>query len=182
MGILVGILLLVFLSKYQAVPETQDTEDNETDNAPDVDQGTEAMDQAYAHGQPIEVELVVVQDDGLKLEARTAASFIEMRDAAAADGIVLHGNDGWRSMTRQRAEWDRYQAEIAAGVKHPVKAAKPGYSNHQGGYALDISTVDPDGTTGYDSAIYLWLQVNASSYGFANTVDGEPWHWSTRQG
>ena len=48
-------------------------------------------------------------------------------------------------------------------------AAKPGFSNHQSGSALDIALV-------YDGA-YAWLKKHAQRFGFRRTVPGEPWHW-----
>jgi hypothetical protein len=49
------------------------------------------------------------------------------------------------------------------------KAARPGFSNHQSGSALDIYLPDP--------ATYDWLNKHARKFGFKRTVKGEPWHW-----
>ena len=48
-------------------------------------------------------------------------------------------------------------------------AAKPGYSNHQSGHALDLNARDP--------AVGAWLRAHAHEYGFRNTIASEPWHW-----
>lgn len=55
-------------------------------------------------------------------------------------------------------------------------AARPGYSNHQGGIAVDV------GVGGTASAVYRWLAANAGRFGFVRTVKSEPWHWEYRPG
>ena len=58
----------------------------------------------------------------------------------------------------------------------PRQPARPGYSNHQGGTAADISTPG-----GYGGRTYAWLRRNARNYGFVNDVRGEPWHWTYKR-
>ena len=48
------------------------------------------------------------------------------------------------------------------------RAARPGFSNHQIGRALDIDL---------DSDSRAWLGAHARAHGFYRTVKGEPWHW-----
>jgi LAS superfamily LD-carboxypeptidase LdcB len=55
-------------------------------------------------------------------------------------------------------------------------AARPGYSNHQGGVSMDIG-----GVNGYGTSACRWLQANASRYGFVNDVAGESWHWTFKR-
>jgi hypothetical protein len=50
-------------------------------------------------------------------------------------------------------------------------AATPGTSNHGWGIAIDAAISDRT------SAMYEWLKQNAKTYGFVETVEGEPWHW-----
>ena len=50
-------------------------------------------------------------------------------------------------------------------------AAKPGYSNHQNGIAMDVS-----GVCGRGTAADRWLRANAASYGFRN-LPSEFWHY-----
>jgi LAS superfamily LD-carboxypeptidase LdcB len=118
----------------------------------------------YRRGKQVKLQLV--QIDWAEVEIETARAYLAMRDAAAADGIELYIRSGWRSNERQ--EW-LYQAwRLGLGNK----AARPGYSNHQAGRALDIYL---------DVPTYEWLKKHARRYGFRRTVAGEPWHWE-RQG
>ncbi len=91
-----------------------------------------------------------------------------MHAAARAAGINLHVNSAFRSMEEQRALYQKY----LNGTGN--LAAKPGYSNHQGGIAVDINV----GGTG--TSTYKWLANNASRFGFVRTVPSEPWHWEYR--
>jgi D-alanyl-D-alanine carboxypeptidase len=114
----------------------------------------------YRKGKKVKLQLV--QIDWAEVELETARAFLAMREAAAADGIELMIRSGWRSNERQL--W-LYQA-WRMGVGN--KAARPGYSNHQAGRALDIYLDEPT---------FAWLERNARRFGFRRTVRGEPWHW-----
>ncbi|XHF15198.1 M15 family metallopeptidase [Archangium gephyra] len=105
---------------------------------------------------------------GKELRSDAAAAFNRMHAAAKAAGINLHVNSAFRTMEQQR---DLYQKYLNGTGN---LAAKPGYSNHQGGIALDINV----GGTG--TSTYKWLANNASRFGFARTVPSEPWHWEYR--
>ena len=110
--------------------------------------------------------------DGVQVERATARAYRAMQAAAAADGIELKLSSGFRSM----AEQTRLYAEHQAGtLATPV--ARPGYSNHQSGVALDIHV----GGNSVMSPEYLWLQEHAAGFGFLNTGASfstpEWWHW-----
>lgn len=117
---------------------------------------------AYRGGRMIG-EVQLVEFAGHKVELRTAKHLSAMFQDARAKGVELRLNSGFRTMSEQQrlfAKWiDRTGNE----------AARPGYSNHQNGVAVDIDTVEP--------AHYEYLRKNAHRFGFERTVPGEPWHW-----
>ena len=117
----------------------------------------------YRNGRAINLEVTEV--DGVLLEVSTARAFIKMRDAAAEQGVYLQPWSGFRSNDRQ--------AELYAAWKAGAGnlAAKPGYSHHQSGRAVDINLL------GVPEATYVWLKKHARRYGFRRTVPSEPWHW-----
>ena len=127
---------------------------------------------AYKSGKPIgQIKLTKV--DGKLIEEGAAQAFLAMRAAAAADGVTLTLSSGFRTMEEQ----ERLYAAYKAGTGN--YAAKPGYSNHQNGTALDIQV---DGS--FQSPEYRWLADNAGEFGFENTgktfPQPEPWHWEWR--
>jgi LAS superfamily LD-carboxypeptidase LdcB len=91
-----------------------------------------------------------------------------MRHAAARDGVSLRIVSGFRSMKEQQV----LHACHKKG-KCPL-AARPGYSHHQDGLALDLNAKD--------RGVYDWLERNATAFGFRRTVPSEPWHWERYEG
>lgn len=110
------------------------------------------------------IDAVVI--DGKPVAVRTADAYKRMRDAARRDGVTLRINSGFRSYEEQAALYKLYRQGRGN------LAAKPGYSNHQNGRALDLNTSDP--------GVYRWLSRNARHFGFRRTVPSEKWHWELR--
>lgn len=125
--------------------------------------------QAYRNGKPIAVELVQIDDKGHMLARPAAEAFTRMRSAAASDGHAIVVESAFRTMDQQAAVWLAYKNGERTDV-----AAPPGYSNHQAGEAVDVTT--ERGT----NAVYFWLEKHAHLYGFRRTVGSEPWHWEFR--
>jgi peptidoglycan hydrolase-like protein with peptidoglycan-binding domain len=121
----------------------------------------------YVQGQPRQITLKPVPG-GKELRADAADAFNRMHAAARRAGINITVNSGFRSMEQQRALYQAYQNGTGN------LAARPGYSNHQGGIAVDMNV----GGTG--TSTYRWLANNAASFGFKRTVPSEPWHWEYR--
>ena len=119
----------------------------------------------YVKGQAVELTLTPI-GGGFFLAADAAAAWFQMRDAAAAAGVQLVVNDAFREMAAQQA----FYADLLAG-KRTDPVAAPGWSLHQSGRALDLST--ERGT----NAAFWWLTANAGQFGFKRTVATEPWHW-----
>tara|TARA_R110002074_G_scaffold13083_7_gene47219 strand:- start:3333 stop:4436 length:1104 start_codon:yes stop_codon:yes gene_type:complete len=118
----------------------------------------------------------------LRLKKEVADAYKQMRNAAKNDGIRINATDGFRSYKEQQKAKEKWTKK-----GKPGNAATPGYSRHQAGIAVDISTwVNGEGKTKQKkgssapnptTAIYRWLQKNAHKYGFVRTVSQEPWHW-----
>ena len=122
--------------------------------------------QAYVGGRAVDVDLAVIDSNGHLLRIDAANAFMRMRAAAAAAGVELVVESAFRTWDQQKALYDAY----VAGERTDV-AAPPGWSNHQGGTAVDLKTAR--GT----NAAYDWLVEHAAEFGFHSTVGSEPWHW-----
>lgn len=114
----------------------------------------------YQNGRPVKVR--VVEIDGVDVEVSTAKAFHAMRRAAAANGVWLRIASGFRTHERQGELYRAWRAGYGN------RAARPGFSNHQVGRALDIDL---------DADSHVWLGAHARAHGFHRTVKGEPWHW-----
>ena len=123
----------------------------------------------YSQGSASTINLLPVAP-GMVARSDAAIAFLRMAAAAAATGVQLKLNSAFRSMEQQQELYQRYLNKSGA------LAARPGFSNHQGGIAFDIAT------GGLNTPTYAWLAANAARYGFVRTVPSEPWHWEFRPG
>ncbi len=122
----------------------------------------------YVNGQPRSITVSSV-GNGKYMRTDAANAFNRMKADAARAGINLSVVSGFRTMDQQRYLYDQY-------LHHGGNlAARPGYSNHQGGVSADINMPG-----GYGGSTYRWLQSHGRAYGFVNDVGGEPWHWTYR--
>ncbi|MBC8073798.1 MAG: D-alanyl-D-alanine carboxypeptidase family protein, partial [Deltaproteobacteria bacterium] len=127
---------------------------------------TERTDQGYSNGAG--VDILVVTIDGEPVEKATANAYWVMHEAAAADGVDMHINSGFRTMEQQEYFY-MCGPDGCCCCNDCNLAAAPGYSNHQSGHALDINTATP--------GVYNWLVAHGAEYGFSATVPSEDWHW-----
>lgn len=108
---------------------------------------------------------------------------------AAEDGITLYATSGFRSYSTQKAIFDRKAAERGEQAANR-SVAKPGYSEHQTGLAMDIegeTTLGTGLTEAFgESPEGIWVAEHCHEYGFIirypkdkTGITGyiyEPWH------
>jgi len=119
-----------------------------------------------------------------------AAQALEALFAGAAqEGITLYATSGFRSYSTQKAIFDR-RAEERGEKAANRSVAKPGYSEHQTGLAMDVegqTTLGTGLTEAFgESPEGIWLAENCWDYGFIirypkdkTDITGyiyEPWH------
>lgn len=103
-------------------------------------------------------------------------------DAKAA-GVTLQPASGYRAYMTQQTVYNGYVAKDGQS-KADTYSARPGFSEHQTGLAMDFGAID-DSFAG--TPAFPWLQANGYKYGFVlrypNGQDAttgynyEPWHW-----
>ena len=126
------------------------------------------------------------------LDERVAPYYNEMYKAAYKDGIHLVPISGYRSVDRQKRNFenkiDYYMDEGYSKVEATQKAATiilpPGTSEHNAGLAMDICSLEQNFE---DTEEFRWLCENAADYGFIlrypedkqdiTKIIYEPWHW-----
>jgi len=119
-----------------------------------------------------------------------ATAWQAMRNAAQAQGVMLDAISGFRSHDYQLGIFRRKLARGLAVAEILAVNAAPGFSEHHGGFALDIGTPgEPPAETGFEhTAAFAWLCANADTFGFAMSyprdnrhgIVYEPWHWAHR--
>jgi muramidase (phage lysozyme) len=103
-----------------------------------------------------------------RMQPAAAEKYKQMVEAAAKDNISWSVTDSYRTYKEQEDVARRKGIFGRGGL-----AAVPGRSNHGWGLALDLG----GGANNPRSPQHIWLQQNASKFGFVNNVPGEPWHW-----
>ena len=111
--------------------------------------------------------------------------FTKMVDDAAAQGLWLSCVSAYRSHSYQNTLYTRYVKQNGQKLADTF-SARPGYSEHQTGLAVDINTAS---TSAHfeNTKQYAWLSENAWKYGFIlrypqdkQHITGfrfEPWHY-----
>lgn len=115
---------------------------------------------------------IVGADNQLKFVSQDIADeYLALVNAAAADGVLMPLKSGFRTYPKQAYLRDGWERRLPGFNL----AAKPGFSNHQDGFAYDFAISGYEGNPRYD-----WLKRNAPRFGFVRTVNKEPWHWEYR--
>ena len=125
---------------------------------------TERGDTGYRSGSSFAIRVVTV--DAKPIEVATANAYVALQEAARQDGVGVRIVSGFRTMSQQEYFYGCY---TDCNCNNCNLAARPGYSNHQSGHALDLNTSD--------SGVLTWLNAHGDEFGFARTVASEPWHW-----
>ncbi|HEY9112232.1 MAG TPA: M15 family metallopeptidase [Rhodanobacteraceae bacterium] len=141
--------------------------------------------------QPEAKDLVQAPRDvyGRKVEmvAPAAAALKRMFAAAARDGVKLETVSGFRSMAYQTGLIRRKLKKGMSIQKALSINAVPGYSEHQTGCAVDLTTPGVPAADGRfaKSEAFTWLQQHGAAFGFHLSFppgnpygyEYEPWHW-----
>jgi hypothetical protein len=113
------------------------------------------------------------------LDVRAAKAFTQMSERAAKEDVNIKITSAFRLPEEQEYFYCKYK-QGTGNV-----AARPGYSNHQSGVAMDLNTKGAPNdkairrktkiSTG-QGKVYEWLTKNAAKYGFRR-IKIEHWHW-----
>lgn len=122
-----------------------------------------------------------------KIRKEAYEAYISMHEDANKEGIYLMVNSSYRDYKKQEAVYNNYK--INHGEEYADKiAARPGFSEHQTGLALDIFSINSSAQATFkDSDAYKWLKENSYKYGFIlrypenlDNITGysfESWHY-----
>ena len=131
------------------------------------------------------------------LQTVACDAFLSMQKAAAADGVTVWMQSGYRSVSYQTKLYERKTQyyrdkgydEATAREKAAAIVNPPGYSEHNCGLAADLNSPEHTGLDeGFENtAAFRWLCEHAAEYGFilrypqgaedATEITYEPWHW-----
>lgn len=136
--------------------------------------------------QPVVASMV--SGEAAMLNSTTAAAAEAMFGAAARDGVAMVLASGYRSYGTQVTTYNGYVASRGQ-ADADTASARPGYSEHQTGWAFDIA--DGGGLCSFqpcfaDQPAAVWAKANGHRFGFVvrypwmfHPITGyyyEPWH------
>lgn len=146
----------------------------------------------FEHALPDSFHRNIIDLYGTDVDERLEEPFKQMQRAARADGVSLWISSGYRSVARQEELFtravsenldkgmDQKEAEAVAAVS----VARPGWSEHNTGLAIDLNGVAENFDTMPE---FAWLDEHAVEYGFIlrypkdkQEITGiryEPWHY-----
>lgn len=123
---------------------------------------------------------------GFLLSKKAASSFNAMRSAAAKAGQSISITSSYRSYATQITTYN-YWVGISGKAGADTYSARPGYSEHQTGFAVDVEAPGCSLNCFGKTSQYTWLQKNAAKYGFIqryykgyDSITGytaEEWHY-----
>lgn len=180
---LAGSQIVSAPSTGEAVPPSTPTGDSTTP----CDSRTQDLGvyTGYQNGSPVQIRLCSVPNlpcsneecnggYGIKganghalVNSTVSKNFYELVAAANAAGVSLSANSTFRTIEHQQA----------LCPCDGVRVAKPGYSNHQMGYAIDFAGLPSSAGPVPGNSIWNWLSANANKFGIYN-YQAEAWHWS----
>ncbi len=132
--------ITVLTNKYLEIPEDYEPEDL-------VD-----MDDNYANNSYRQ----------LKLRKEAYEKFVEMCDDSREDGVNFYAESAYRSYEYQDILYKNYVYNNGQEEANKY-AAKPGFSEHELGLAIDLANIWTITTKGEE---YAWLSKNAYKYGY----------------
>ncbi len=131
------------------------------------------------------VELTSEQGYG-SLRKKAYDAYVKMFEDAKSEGINFYATSSYRSYDTQVKIYNRYLT-IDSQEEVDIYSARPGFSDHQTGYTVDILKQGYDFDNFYTTDESKWLATNAYKYGFilrypegkeeATGYEYEPWHY-----
>lgn len=128
----------------------------------------------------------LVDFDGFKVRSEEKPQLEAMMQAASDAGVNFELVSTYRTYKDQQ---DLYsdRREVDTGGDVDSTSARPGYSEHQTGLAVDVKIADCSLNCFGTTRRYKWLSDNAANYGFIERYplgmiaitgyEHEPWHW-----
>jgi len=136
--------------------------------------------------QPLTYVPALATSHGATLSTQIISAYNQLFEAAAAAGQPFYVTSSYRSYSNQVTTYNHW-ISISGQAGADTYSARPGYSEHQTGFAFDVAangcTLDCFGSTSQ----YQWFQQHAADYGFIqryyagyDAITGykaEEWHY-----
>lgn len=134
---------------------------------------------------PIQPDYIYEKGKNISVHAKVLPFLEKMFSDAKSANLPIQVISGYRSFGEQTSLKSTYNVVYGAGTANQFSADQ-GYSEHQLGTALDLTTptLGANFTSFKNAEAYTWLRDNAHKYGFVLSYpennqyyEFEPWHW-----
>ena len=136
--------------------------------------------------KPNLVEVKEYAINGMYLTNECMLSFVKMAGDAKKQGYNIRAISTYRTYEYQDNLYNKYAA-MDGVYKADTYSARPGFSEHHTGLAMDIDNIETSYTDFDKTKEFIWMQENAYKYGFIlrypedkEDITGyiyEPWHY-----
>lgn len=124
--------------------------------------------------------------EGNSLNETALSAFKELSNSAKDNGYTILINSSYRDYNSQKEVWES-RKDLYGTRKADEYAARPGHSEHQSGYAIDVADFYDENDKFGDTESYIWMKDNCYRFGFIlrypqdkEDITGysfEPWHY-----
>jgi LAS superfamily LD-carboxypeptidase LdcB len=139
----------------------------QTINQTDIDKDTLMLVNKYYNlGSSYEPDdLITIPNNGRRIRQVAYQPYLNMYNAAKIDGLDLFVTSGYRSYQTQQVLYNNY-VKADGQAKADTYSARPGYSEHQTGLAIDFIIPGSTFNNFKYTEEFRWLKDNAHKYGF----------------
>ena len=123
---------------------------------------------------------------GKEIRSEVYSAFKRLVRDAKKEGLTIIANSTYRSYENQEIVYNQKKDSLGT-IEADLVATHPGYSEHQTGLAIDVSTIGATTETFDTTDEYRWLEENAHKYGFIlrypkgkehlTGIEYESWHY-----
>ena len=136
--------------------------------------------------KPDLVKVTEFSKDGMYLEKNCMEAFIKMARDVKNNNLNIRAISTYRTYDYQSDLYNNYAKKD--GISNAdTYSARPGFSEHHTGLAIDVDNITKPYTDFLDTDEFTWMQANAYKYGFIlrypedkEDITGymyEPWHY-----
>lgn len=145
------------------------------------------LDKEYQVDDLVTMESSYSNNTNSQLSAKAYEAFKKLVDDSEKEGYHIRNNYAYRSYDYQNGVYEEYKQKYGFDYAEQY-AARPGYSEHQTGLALDVGVQTRYASGKFEtSKEFIWMKENAHLYGFIlrypkdkENITGyhyEPWHY-----
>ena len=103
--------------------------------------------------------------EGIYLVEEARDNFYKLVDKAKEEGLTIRAISAYRGYTYQKRLYDKY-VEADGVNKADTYSARPGFSDHQTGLAIDVDNTISSFENFTNTKEYQWMLDNSYKYGF----------------